>query len=110
MGANRRSILVTGCSDGGLGAALAVALHNSGQWRVIASARNVQKMQTISSHGIETLSLDVTSEESLAAAKTHLSNLLGGRLDGLLLNAGGGLSVRILRNPHTANEHNVLNS
>lgn len=93
MAPAKRSILITGCSDGGLGAAIALEMHRSGRWRVLASARNVKKMQALESAGIETLSLDVLSEESLQASVTHISELLGGSLDGLFLNAGGGLSV-----------------
>ena len=89
----KRSMLITGCSDGGLGAAIALELHRSGRWRVLASARNTKKMQSLASAGIETLTLDVLSEESIQATVTHVSELLGGSLDGLLLNAGGGLSV-----------------
>ena len=93
MAPTKRSILITGCSDGGLGAALALEMHRSGRWRVLASARSVKKMASLATAGIETLSLDVLSEESLRAAVTHVSELLGGSLDGVLLNAGGGLSV-----------------
>ena len=89
----KRSVLITGCSDGGLGAALALEMHRSGRWRVLASARNVKKMQPLIDAGIETLALDVLSEESLQSAFTHISDLLDGKLDGLMLNAGGGLSV-----------------
>lgn len=93
MAPTKRSVLVTGCSDGGLGAAIALEMHRSGHWRVLASARNLKKMGTLASAGIETLALDVLSEDSLRAAVGHVSELVGGALDGLLLNAGGGLSV-----------------
>lgn len=95
MAPPKRSVLITGCSDGGLGAALALEMHRSGQWRVLGSARNVKKMQSLIEAGIETLTLDVLSEDSLQSAFTHISDLLGGKLDGLMLNAGGGLSVRM---------------
>lgn len=97
MAPPKRSVLITGCSDGGLGAAIALAMHHSGRWRVLASARNVKKMASLSAAGIETLTLDVLSEESLQAAIKHITELLGGSLDGLLLNAGGGYSVCLPR-------------
>lgn len=91
----KRTILVTGCSDGGLGAALALELHRTG-WRVFASARNPAKMSTLNAAGIETLALDVQSTPSLAACVAEVSKLTGGSLDGLINNAGGGLSMPIL--------------
>jgi 1-acylglycerone phosphate reductase len=105
MDSSKRSILVTGCSDGGIGAALALELHRSGKWRVLATARDLNKMQSLSAAGIETLALDVVSEDSLQDAVRQVSKLLDGKLDGLLLNAGGGLSVRY---PSTKFEYGIL--
>jgi 1-acylglycerone phosphate reductase len=89
----KRSILITGCSDGGLGAELARAFHATGRWRVLASARNPGKMAGLVKAGIETLTLDVTDEESVKKCVDEVKTLTEGRLDALLLNAGGGLSV-----------------
>ena len=89
---SKKTILITGCSDGGLGAALAVAFHNVG-WRVFASARNVEKMAGVRAAGIELISLDVSSETSLSSAVTEVSKLTDGSLDALLNNAGGGYSM-----------------
>jgi threonine dehydrogenase-like Zn-dependent dehydrogenase len=91
--ASKRSILITGCSEGGLGAALAQAFHDTGRWRVLASARNPKTMEHLAAGGIETLVLDVLSEESIKAAVEQVSTLTKGKLDALLLNAGGGLAV-----------------
>ncbi|ETN44666.1 uncharacterized protein HMPREF1541_10336 [Cyphellophora europaea CBS 101466] len=92
----KRSILITGCSDGGLGAALAHEMHRTGHWRVLASARSLKKMATLAAAGIETMTLDVLSEDSLEAGVAYVSELLGGSLDALLLNAGGGLSMPLI--------------
>ena len=67
-----KSILITGCSDGGLGASLARAFNAAGL-RVIATARNTSKMSSLSKLGIETLSLDVCSEMSIAACVSEVT-------------------------------------
>jgi 1-acylglycerone phosphate reductase len=85
----QRTVLITGCSDGGLGAALAIALHRAGL-RVYATARNASKLTEVQSHGIETLTLDVLSSNSIAAAVTKVP-----RLDILVNNAGGLYSMPI---------------
>jgi 1-acylglycerone phosphate reductase len=84
---SRRPVLITGCSDGGLGA-LALAFHKAG-YRVLASARNPSKMASLKAAGIETLALDVLSEESVQACVAEVTNLTGGALYALVNNAGG---------------------
>jgi 1-acylglycerone phosphate reductase len=86
---SKKTVLVTGCSDGGMGSALAIALHEVG-FRVIASARNPAKLSEVKGRGIETIALDVRSEESLQAAVLEVSSLTGGSLDVLINNAGIG--------------------
>ncbi|KAJ5704878.1 hypothetical protein N7536_000567 [Penicillium majusculum] len=77
-----RTILITGCSDGGLGASLALAFHAAGL-KVYATTRNPSKLDQVSSAGIETLTLDVLSSESIKNAVTKLPNL------GILVNNAG---------------------
>ena len=91
---SKKTILVTGCSDGGIGSALALALHQSG-WRVFATARNPSKMSSVTAAGIETLTLDVQSQDSLSQCVASVAQLTGGTLDALVNNAGGGLSMPI---------------
>lgn len=86
-----RTVLVTGCSDGGLGAALAIALHKAGL-HVYATARNPAKMATLTALGIETLILDVQSTESINACVTEISSRKGG-LDILINNAGASYAM-----------------
>lgn len=83
-------ILITGCSPGGTGAALAIAFHNAGH-HVYATARNLSKLQPLAALGIEIMSLDVTSASSIAAAVSSVcsSILDGGGLDMLVNNAAG---------------------
>ncbi|KIV93513.1 hypothetical protein PV10_04724 [Exophiala mesophila] len=80
--AKPRSVLITGCSDGGLGAALAIELHNAGL-HVYATARNPSKLTQVQAHGIETFTLDVTSQDSIVAAVARVPSL-----DILVNNAG----------------------
>ncbi|KAI1105909.1 NAD(P)-binding protein [Jackrogersella minutella] len=82
MPSPKRSALITGCSDGGMGAALAVAFHKAG-FHVYATARNPAKMTQLASLGIETLQLDIQSEESIAGIASKLPSL-----DVLVNNAG----------------------
>ncbi|RSL42665.1 hypothetical protein CEP54_015396 [Fusarium duplospermum] len=92
----KRTILLTGCSDGSLGSALAIALHKRDCWRVIASARNPSKLTDVKNLGIECVQLDVGSEESIAAAVERVKELTGGTLDALVNNAGTGYSTPII--------------
>ena len=84
---NKRTVLITGCSDGGLGAALALEFHKRGHY-VLATARNPKKMAILTSTGIETLPLDVLSANSISSCAASVRKLLGGRLDILINNAG----------------------
>ena len=83
----QKTVLITGCSDGGLGAALAVAYHKAG-YRVFATARNPSKMAALRAMSIETLTLDVLSEESISACVSEVTKLTRGTLNVLLNNAG----------------------
>lgn len=74
MAKPKRTVLITGCSDGGTGAALAEAFHNSGL-RVLATARDAKKMQGLTTLGIETLELDVLSESSISACVDKFDSL-----------------------------------
>ncbi|KAE8153077.1 NAD(P)-binding protein [Aspergillus avenaceus] len=78
----QRTVLITGCSDGGLGASLALAFHAAGL-KVYATARNPSKLSQCTSAGIETLTLDVLSSESIKSVIPKLP-----RLDILVNNAG----------------------
>jgi 1-acylglycerone phosphate reductase len=83
----QRSVLITGCSDGGLGAALALAFHNAGL-KVYATARNTSKTKGLQAAGITTLALDVLSDSSIAACVAQIPSL-----DILVNNAGGMYSM-----------------
>ncbi|RYP03427.1 hypothetical protein DL764_005157 [Monosporascus ibericus] len=85
----KRTVLITGCSDGGLGAALALAFHNTG-FHVYATARTVAKMQQCVARGIATLPLDVQSESSIAQCVARVE-----QLDILINNAGSTMTMSV---------------
>jgi len=80
--ATTRTVLITGCSDGSLGAALANSFHKAGL-HVYATSRNVAKMAGLAALGIETLPLDVLDQSSIDAAASKIPHL-----DILVNNAG----------------------
>ncbi|KAK8137630.1 hypothetical protein PG984_003123 [Apiospora sp. TS-2023a] len=94
--ATRKTVLITGCSDGSLGSALALAFHAAGGWRVLASARNLTKLQKVKDAGIECVQIDVQSPESIAQAVDEVSRLTGGALDALVNNAGIGGNMPVI--------------
>ena len=90
-----KSVLITGCSEGGIGDALAREFHHHGL-QVFASARNPMKMQHFAALGIETLVLDVVSKPSIETAVRTVEAATEGRLD-YLINAAGS-SLPLLQN------------
>jgi 1-acylglycerone phosphate reductase len=84
----KKTVLITGCSDDGLGSVLALELHAAGHHRVFATARNPSKLENVKTAGIETLLLDVLSETSIQKCALELRELTGGSLDILINNAG----------------------
>ncbi|KFY92862.1 hypothetical protein V500_04008 [Pseudogymnoascus sp. VKM F-4518 (FW-2643)] len=83
----KRSVLITGCSVGSSGHALALEFANRGM-RVFATARSTKSLSQLEAKGIEILPLDVTSAESIAALKAEITKRTGGKLDILFNNAG----------------------
>ncbi|KAJ9130080.1 Short-chain dehydrogenase/reductase [Coniochaeta hoffmannii] len=82
-----KTVLITGCSEGGIGDALAREFRARGV-TVFATARSVSKMSTLEPLGVHTLELDVTSEPSIAAAVEAVRAATDGHLDILINNAG----------------------
>ncbi|GAM33286.1 succinate-CoA ligase beta subunit [Talaromyces pinophilus] len=92
-GDRRKSVLITGCSPGGIGNSLAREFHRHGL-RVFATARDAQHIQDLDAIGIETLSLVVDSEESIKACFEEVSKRLDTKgLDYLVNNAGRNYTV-----------------
>ena len=74
MSSSKRRVLVTDCSDGGLGAALAKAFQEA-SLKVYATALDPSKMSQLASLGIKLLTLDIQSESSIADCVGKLFSL-----------------------------------
>ena len=94
-GTSKRTVLITGCSPGGIGHALAIQFHSKGL-RVFATARNINALAGFRTLGIEVLQLEVTSPESVAEVKRHISERTNGSLDYLINNAGRNYTIPAL--------------
>ena len=85
----QRSVLITGCSSG-IGLASARAMKDRG-WRVFATARKPQDLVRLKNeHGVESLYLDYTEPDSIAAAATHVLEATDGALTALFNNGAYG--------------------
>lgn len=91
----KKTILITGCSPGGIGHALACAFHASGL-HVFATARSEEALEDLATMGIEALSLEVTSPRGIAEVKKRVIERTGGSLDYLVNNAGREYTVPAL--------------
>jgi NADP-dependent 3-hydroxy acid dehydrogenase YdfG len=78
-------VLITGCSSG-IGEATAADLVTHGH-TVYATARRPETLKTLADNGCHTLALDVTKEESMAAAVAAVEDEAGA-IDVLVNNAG----------------------
>ncbi|KAI0028217.1 NAD-P-binding protein [Vararia minispora EC-137] len=90
----QRSVLITGCSAGGIGHALALEYHARGL-RVIATARRLEAMEELQAAGITAMKLDVTDVEAVRRVRDEVAAMTGGALDILINNAGHGYTVAI---------------
>jgi len=87
-----RAVLITGCSSG-IGRAAALRLHRAGL-PVFASGRDAGALAELEASGIRTLRLDVTDEESAAAA-VKLIEQEHGAVGTLVNNAGTGVYAAV---------------
>ena len=86
--AQKDSVLITGCSDGGIGSALATIFAQHG-FLVFATARNVNKMSKLADvPDVKLLALDVTNSTQIQAVLDLVRKDTGSSLTHLINNAG----------------------
>lgn len=86
--ATKGSVLITGCSDGGIGSGLALDFQQRG-YRVFATARNPEKMAALEDlPNVTLLTLDVVNKVHIKAAVGAVSAQTDGTLTYLVNNAG----------------------
>ncbi|KAE8327217.1 hypothetical protein BDV39DRAFT_215154 [Aspergillus sergii] len=91
-----KSVLITGCSRGGFGEAMAKVYRAKGL-QVFATLRNITKIGSLADYdGVQILELDVTSVESIHQCAQTVAKHTGGRLDVLVNNAGVNAIVPLL--------------
>ncbi|KAG6009435.1 hypothetical protein E4U21_002350 [Claviceps maximensis] len=82
-----KNVLITGCTPGGIGYALAREFHVKGHL-VIATARRDEIVDLLRNDGMVALSLDVTNQDSITSCLDEVVKMTGGGLDMLVNNAG----------------------
>lgn len=100
-----KAVLITGCSSG-IGRATAERLLTS-SWTVYATARKPESLVDLADRGAKTLVLDVTDEDSMAAAVADVEDAEGA-VDVLVNNAGYSLSGAIETMPMDKVRHQFL--
>ncbi|KAJ5104974.1 hypothetical protein NUU61_002321 [Penicillium alfredii] len=81
------SVLITGCSDGGVGSGLALVFQERG-YHVFATARNPEKMTNLKNlPNVTLLELDVVVPSQIRAAVEAVTAITGGDLTVLINNA-----------------------
>ncbi|KAI0021271.1 putative hydroxybutyrate dehydrogenase [Xylariomycetidae sp. FL0641] len=85
---SKETVLITGCSDGGIGPELALLFQQRG-FHVFATARDLAKMSALQDlPDVTLLTLDVTKSAHIKAAVEAVTKHTGGTLNYLINNAG----------------------
>ncbi len=84
----KKSVLITGCSSG-IGRTLALGLHARG-YRVFATVRQAKDMAGLIALGLESLTLDLVSSESIQLAVEEMLARTQGKLYALINNGAYG--------------------
>lgn len=91
-----KTVLITGCSDGGIGSALSLEFQRNG-FMVFATARTVSKMTELQAiQNIHLLQLDVTSSNDIQSALETVQRATGGKLDILVNNSSQQVVIPML--------------
>ncbi|KAI1177692.1 hypothetical protein F4777DRAFT_541004 [Nemania sp. FL0916] len=96
--AARKTVLITGCSDGGIGSALAATFQQR-DFHVFATARDLTKMGDLKGlPNVTFLTLDIVNHDDIENAVKVVANHAGGNgtLDVLISNAGRNQFMPIL--------------
>jgi len=88
MSGSQKVVIITGCSEGGIGFALSEEYAREG-CKVYATARRLESMDSLVHANIERLTLDVTSDEQVKEVVQAIIEKEG-RIDILVNNAGVG--------------------
>src|SRR4051812_11981925 len=88
---DRGSVVVTGASTG-IGEATALHLKELG-FDVIAGVRKDEDAERLRGQGLQPVKLDIADEGSIAKAREEIEAATGGRLAGLVNNAGVAISA-----------------
>ena len=84
----QKTVLITGCSTGGIGWAVARVFHARG-FHVFATVRNLSMARDLSElSNVEILELDVTVPQTITRCRDTVAKRTGGKLDILVNNAG----------------------
>lgn len=74
------TVLITGCSDGGAGSAMAMSFEDQGYW-VFATSRSLDTMSKVETlPNIKLIQLDITKTTDILAARDTVSEETGGML------------------------------
>lgn len=93
-----KTVLITGCSANGIGAALAATFQKSPNYTIVATARDTSKIDPALTAfpNIYVITLDVTSSSQIQAAAAEVTALTSGTLDILINNAGSNYTLPLL--------------
>jgi 1-acylglycerone phosphate reductase len=83
---NPKTALITGCSAGGVGDALARSFHRNGV-RVFATARDLSKTADLEALEMEVIQIDVVDPDSVRKAVDVIRKVTGGSFDILIMPA-----------------------
>src|SRR5690349_5565850 len=82
-----KTVLITGCSDNGIGSALGKTFHDRG-YHVFATARNPAKMTWLEGlDNITPIKMDITKWADIKASVELVQEATSGKLDHLINNA-----------------------
>ncbi|MDH3355286.1 MAG: SDR family oxidoreductase [Chromatiales bacterium] len=85
----RKVVIVTGSSAGGIGHCVAHGLKTHG-YRVFATARKAEDVEKLKSEGLESIQLDLADSNSINSAVDEILKLTDGRVDVLFNNGAFG--------------------